>query len=82
MITIVCPSSMFVHLTPFNAIDEIVENDASFKSTSSGTLVTIFLGTEILSACHANSAPAHATLSPILKSFTSSDILSTIPAEL
>ena len=60
----------------------MVENDASFKSTSSGTFATMFLGTEILSACHANSAPAHATLSPTLKSLTSSAIFSIIPAEL
>ena len=63
-------------------MDAIVENDASFKSTPSGIFATIFLGTEILSACHAYSAPEHATLSPILKSLTSSDIFSIIPAEL
>ena len=82
MITTVCPNSGFAHLNPFRAIDAIVENDASFKSTPSGTFATRFLGIEILSACHAYSAPAHATLSPILKSFTSSDISSTMPAEL
>ena len=82
MTTIECPNSGFAHLNPFKAIDAIVEKDASFKSTPSGIFATRFLGIDILSACHAYSAPAHATLSPILKLVKSSDICSITPAEL